>query len=294
MSAQCTNCPHIFKEDFGLVTCPDCGHTGFIDLDGEFTTQSNEVATENEVQHDHLEPVETFEDLEELASNEAQLEMSSPDSNLSLENSEPTFDEILNTGDIEDIEDPLEADALVSDFVASPESILSDSAEVDELDDHKALSQVESQTHFEDVETVEQQPATLAGHEAPAAKAGSNEALAFLKNIDEFSQLDAGLFTAGEHIYELQVKGILDTDLNDICVELAGSRLGLGTEEDIKALFQIKTSSLRFKPLTRVQLAICVRRLTAFKCQLDWTQIEIYEEEFQAESIDAEDPDLAL
>lgn len=304
---QCTQCHSELDEDFGLVTCQNCGAQLLIEIDGQVVDASAKEASgaessESSVQKSAVQELtqnmlSELEDIDEgSVGSDHNTGVFSEDEGVQSDNLYETSEPVTAEAHDDELEDNLQNSYQLEDGV------------VDETNDYDEDSKYEGSKHedsgYEEAEheglhvdqpsslQAEESLANYQGQSEESQQNGSSELRGHhinlntdwpeplaseedqnsLKEIQDYANSEASNLEAGALLYDLRVQGVDTKELRKQIIEcLSDSRLGLNTEG-----FVIEQGQFILTGLNPVVVSIIVQRLKPLPVFMDWRQNAVF------------------
>ncbi|MCH2534066.1 MAG: hypothetical protein MK008_06460 [Bdellovibrionales bacterium] len=270
---QCTQCNSELDEDFGLVTCQNCGAQLLIEMDGQVvdahSNESNQSAepAQEEASSDAFSAVQelTQNMLSELDENNQTADVfDSPQAEESSPEELEGFDENQEMVSEEPVQEP-ENQWDLEQEVSYPEQ---DQEEFEEPQDSPSVAQeMEPPVQQNISEPVED---SVIQESWPEEE--SHHPNDMMQEIQDFANSDESALEQGALLYDIRIQGIDTKELRGEILEyLNDSKLGL----DLESL-KIDQGTLIVKSLNPVVVSVIAQRLKPLPIVLDWRQHAAY------------------
>lgn len=256
--AQCPECQHEVSDDFGLITCGNCGASLFVDMDGQVI--SGEGSQEDVQEEAALSPSEHFHAIEEELDAHVQ-----PQESVGPEPEDPVENSLEQEADFEqdwqeESGSEAEAESLEQIPEEGPADFLEEEA-VEEVLDEEVQAPQEASIYFDDESDANSQPSPMYQPEPTSSDFG---------DVVEFANSDLSQARDGGLMYNLTISGIDTMDLRNAVKEaMTDKRFIWDTEAMIRG---IKDGILFIEQVTAVKAFILVSRLAHLPVQIEWVQ----------------------
>lgn len=271
---QCTQCNSELDEDFGLVTCQNCGAQLLIEMDGQVVDASssqpegqssldvNELETSDNVAFSANKEL-TQNMLSDLESESNQLDSFQDFNNFQIDEPEESEESHQPNeaaeyrGDEQQIDEP-EPQALDNflEFDNSEENI-------DTALDNQEVAESED----------EPEPVTINAQWPDHSNVGESQNSAnVMQEIQEYANSEESALDQGPLLYDLRIQGIDTKELrNQVLEHLSDSQLGIEAEQ-----LKIDQGCLILDSLNPVITSVIVQRIKALPVIVDWRQHAAY------------------
>ncbi len=267
---QCTQCNQELDEDFGLVTCQNCGAQLLIEMDGQVVdaNSQNSNTSQEEVADTPSSP-DAFSAVQELTQNM----LSELDDNNYEEPAEDSIEEPMSeefqheeVGSFDEAQEFVEPESSMpepeNNWDMDEEAVESSEPQSQEPEEPMGFQQTDT-AESDDSEPVEQ---SVVQESWPEEDAKPPENM--MQEIQDFANSDESALEQGPLLYDLRIQGIDTRELRGEILEyLNDSRLGLDLEN-----LKIDQGTLIVKSLNPVVVSVIAQRLKPLPIVLDWRQ----------------------
>lgn len=278
--STCPSCGTTIEEDFGLVTCGQCGTSLFVEIDGSVQWQKSNQPT-NEGSMELVSDAENFQDLG--VHQEAKVPFATSDLYASPHLPPPiplkAHEEIetKSGSNIHLHDENLQATATYHEY-ESEELIAEDSLELVATEEppnddfpNEAYTTSIDETQFEVEAIYDQEELDLDENESNLQTQPTTEET--LQEVAAFGNSDQSLAREGIYTYTLRIEGIDSGDIKYRVKEtLSNSRLKLNADE---LLTNMSQGLLTLRDLNPVKAFIIVNELKGLPLEIYWEQHDI-------------------
>lgn len=268
---QCTQCNQELDEDFGLVTCQNCGAQLLIEMDGQVVdANSNDSNPSQEEAPDNSSSQDAFSAVQELTQNMlSELDDHYEDSAEEEPSHEQPISEELPQEGVENFDEAQEF--VEQELLQQPEN----NWDMDQESVQEQNQVPEEPMSFQEADEAESnisEPVEESVIQESWPEEQSSQSENMMQEIQDFANSDESALGQGALLYDIRIQGIDTKELRgEILEQLNDSRLGLDLEN-----LKIDQGTLLLKSLNPVVVSVIAQRLKPLPIVLDWRQHAAY------------------